>query len=112
MGLVIYRMQIYQAVGENLAIFHDYFRIHLLPVELRHGSRLVGRWETEDGRVVAVWEYDDRESYEHIQAQVAADPATRWAEELRRELPPFFTQRDEAFMHSEPASGAPGDSAG
>ncbi len=105
-------MQIYQAVGDNLAIFHDYFRIHLLPVELRHGARLVGRWETEDGRVVAVWEYDDRESYEHIQAEVAADPATRWAEELRRELPPFFTQRDEVFMHAAPAPDAPRDPAG
>ena len=104
-------MQIYQAVGENLAIFHDYFRIHLLPVEVRHGARLVGRWETDDGRVVAVWEYDDRESYERIQAEVAADPATRWAEELRRELPPFFTERDEVFMRSASAAEALGDSA-
>jgi hypothetical protein len=95
-------MQLYQAVEENLAIFHDYFRRHLLPVQLRHGARLVGRWETEDGRVIAVWEYDDRESYERIQAAVAADPATRWAEELRRELPPFFTERDEVFMRSAP----------
>ncbi|MBY8855494.1 NIPSNAP family protein [Nocardia sp. CA2R105] len=108
---MIYRMQIYQAVGENLATFHDYFRIHLLPVEVRHGARLVGRWETDDGRVVAVWEYDDRESYEHIQAEVAADPATRWAEELRRELPPFFTERDEVFMRSASVAEALGDSA-
>jgi hypothetical protein len=57
---VIYRMRIYQAVPENLPVFHEFFRAHLLPVQLRHGSRLVGRWETEDGRVVAVWEYDDR----------------------------------------------------
>ncbi|WP_157121455.1 NIPSNAP family protein [Nocardia miyunensis] len=104
-------MQIYQAVGENLAIFHDYFRIHLLPVQLRHGARLVGRWETEDGRVIAVWEYDDRESYEHIQAEVAADPATGWAEELRRELPAFFTERDEVFMRSAPSLEALGDPA-
>ncbi|MQY18336.1 NIPSNAP family protein [Nocardia macrotermitis] len=104
-------MQIYQAVGENLAIFHDYFRIHLLPVQLRHGARLVGRWETDDGRVVAVWEYDDRDSYDRIQAAVAADSATPWAEELRRELPAFFTERDEVFMRSAPASeelGEPG----
>jgi NIPSNAP len=51
---VIYRMRIYQAVPENLSIFHEFFRAHLLPVQLRHGARLVGRWETEDGRVVAV----------------------------------------------------------
>jgi hypothetical protein len=52
-GAVLYRMRIYQAVTENLAVFHDFFRGYLLPVQLRHGARLVGRWETEDGRVVA-----------------------------------------------------------
>jgi hypothetical protein len=50
-------MRIYQAVKENLAVFHESFRTHLLPVHLRHGARLVGRWETQDGRVVAIWEY-------------------------------------------------------
>jgi len=80
-------MRIYQAVTDNLEIFHDFFRTHLLPVQLRHGARLVGRWETEDGRVVAVWEYDDRESYERVQAAVVADPATRQAQEVRRGLP-------------------------
>lgn len=53
---MLYRMRVYQAVGENLPVFHDFFRTCLLPVQLRHGARLVGRWETEDGRVVAVWE--------------------------------------------------------
>lgn len=52
-------MRIYQAVGENLPGFHDFFRTWLLPVQLRHGARLVGRWESEDERVVAIWEYDD-----------------------------------------------------
>jgi len=51
---VIYRMRIYEAVPENLACFHEFFRTWLLPVQLRYGARLVGRWEAEDGRVVAV----------------------------------------------------------
>lgn len=57
-------MRIYQAVTENLPVFHEFFCAFLLPVQLRHGARLVGRWETEDGRVVAIWEYDDRAAYE------------------------------------------------
>jgi len=40
---VLYRMRIYQAVKENLPVFHEFFRTHLLPVQLRHGARLVGR---------------------------------------------------------------------
>lgn len=99
---MIYRMRIYQAVQENFAVFHDSFRTHLLPVQLRHGARLVGRWETEDKRVVAVWEYDDDDAYRRIQSAVAADPATRRAQELRRTLPPLFTTRDEVFMRAAP----------
>jgi hypothetical protein len=43
-------MRIYQAVRENLPVFRDFFRTWLPPVQFRHGARLAGRWETEDGR--------------------------------------------------------------
>ena len=51
---MIYRMRVYDTVRENLQVFHEFFRDHLLPVQLHHGARLVGRWETSDGRVVAI----------------------------------------------------------
>jgi hypothetical protein len=95
---VIYRLRIYKAVPENLPAFHDFFREHLLPIQERHGARLVGRWETEDARVVAVWEYDDRDAYERIDAAVAADPASRAAQQYRATLGPLFTEREEIFM--------------
>jgi hypothetical protein len=97
---VFYRMRIYQAVPENLATFRDFFRRYLLPVQLRHGARLVGRWETEDGRVVAIWEYDDPAGYEWIEAAVRADPDSRQAQRLRGSLPPLTTGTEEVFMSS------------
>lgn len=51
---MIYRMRICQAVSGKLPTFHDFFRTFLRPVQLRHGARLIGRWETEDCRVVAI----------------------------------------------------------
>jgi NIPSNAP len=93
-------MRSYQAVTENLAVFHDFFRGYLLPVQLRHGARLVGRWETEDGRVVAIWEYDDRAAYERIEAAVRADPDSRRAQRYRASLPALMTATDEVFMSS------------
>ena len=60
---MLYQMRIYQAVRENLPVFHDFFRAWLLPVQLRHGARLVGRWETEDGRVVAITEQSQAVDY-------------------------------------------------
>lgn len=93
-------MRIYQAVPENLEAFHEFFRAHLLPVQLRHGARLVGRWQTQDDRVVAVWEYDDRAAYERIEAAVRADPDSARARAVRASLPPLMTSTDETFMTS------------
>jgi NIPSNAP len=95
---VIYRMRIYDTVRENLPLFHDFFRTHLLPVQLRHGARLIGRWETDDARVVAIWEYDSRATYERIEAAVRHDPDSRLAQEIRATLPPLFTAQEETFM--------------
>lgn len=97
---MIYRMRIYQAVSENLPNFHRFFREHLLPVQLRHGARLIGRWETEDGRVIAIWEYDDLKEYERINEAVSNDPDSQAAQEHRKSLGQLFTEREEVFMHS------------
>lgn len=97
-GSVIYRMRIYETVRENLPLFHDFFRTHLLPVQLRHGARLIGRRETDGGRVVAIWEYDDRPAYERIEAAVRRDPDSRRAQERRTTLPPLITAQQETFM--------------
>jgi hypothetical protein len=91
-------MRSYEAVRENLPLFHDFFRTYLLPVQLRHGARLVGRWEAEDGRVIAVWEYDDRDAYERIDAAVRVDPDSIRARQRRAELPPLITALQETFM--------------
>ncbi len=104
---MIYRLRVYQAVRENLPAFHRFFREYLLPVQLRHGARLVGRWETEDARVVAVWEYDDRAAYERIEQAVRSDLDSARAQEHRKTLGPLFTSREEVFMASTVAPEAP-----
>jgi hypothetical protein len=93
-------MRIYQAVPENLPVFHQFFNEYLLPVQLKHGARLVGRWETEDSRIVAIWEYDSLVSYEEIQAAVRDDPASHAAQAYRQTLPQLFTEFEEVFMTS------------
>jgi hypothetical protein len=98
---VIYRMRVYQAIPEKLAEFHRFFHEYLLPTQIRYGARLVGRWETEDGRVVAVWEYDSREEYDRIDAAVRADPDTKVALSYRdTHLGSLYTSREEVFMTS------------
>lgn len=100
MGSLIYRIRRYEAVSENLAVFHDFFNEHLLPVQAEHGARIVGRWETDDHEVVAVWEYDDEASYQRIEASVRNDPKSARAQVVRAVLPPLFTARHESFARS------------
>jgi NIPSNAP len=113
---VLYRMRIYQAVPENLPAFHEFFRRWLLPLQRKHGARLVGRWETDDNRVVAVGEYDDRAAYQRIEAAVRQDPDLILAQQHRSLLPPLMTAREEVFMTDTLEAGAglpgPGRSAG
>ena len=54
----------------------------------------------EDGRVIAVWEYDDRASCERIEEAARNDPDSARAQEHRARLPPLTTHREEIFMVS------------
>ncbi|MGI8721707.1 MAG: NIPSNAP family protein [Geodermatophilaceae bacterium] len=93
-------MRIYRTTSQAAETFHEFFRTWLLPTQLRHGARLVGRWETEDARVVAIWEYDDSAEYERVRAAVAADPESHRAQDYRRTLPVLFTEHEETFMRA------------
>ena len=93
-------MRIYDGVQASIAAFNTFFEQHLLPVQVRHGARLVGRWQTEDDRIVAVWEYDRRERYEQIQATVRGDPDSAKAQEVLKTLPVLYRTMQETFMKS------------
>jgi hypothetical protein len=97
---MLFRVRRYVAVSEKLAAFHEFFNGHLLPIQVRHGARLIGRWETDDQEVIAVWEYDDRAAYERIDAAVRADPASVIAQERRDALGPLYTEVHESFARS------------
>lgn len=100
-GGMVYRLRIYKLVPEHAEIFREFFLTRLLPVQLLHGARLIGRWQTEDDRVVAIWEYDSDDEYRRIDEAVRADPEFIAAQRHRRAaLPSFFTVREEVLMHS------------
>jgi len=80
---MLYRIRRYAAVPERLAAFNDFFSGYLLPIQVRHGARLVGRCETEEAEVIAVWEYEDKAAYERIDVTIRADPDSAKAREQR-----------------------------
>ncbi len=54
-----FRFRRYSVVSGKTEAFNDFFLRHLLPIQRRHGAKLVGRWQTEDrGEIVVLWAYD------------------------------------------------------
>ena len=97
---MIYRMRTYEGVSENIDAFNAFFLEYLLPSQLKHGARLVGRWHTESDKIVAVWEYASRADYLRIEAAVRQDPLTTRARILRETLPRLYESVEETFMVS------------
>lgn len=76
---MFYRRKSYVVKPEIIESFNEHFNKTNLPNQLKHGSRLVGRWMTErtDGlfEIFAIWEYDSYEKYQEIEKNVRSNEA-------------------------------------
>ena len=81
---MIYRIRTYKPDAERLETCHKVFYESVLPVHKKHGARLVGRWQSEDGRIVVIWEYDSKADCERIQRAVRGDAQSYGSEDERR----------------------------
>ncbi len=97
-----FRFRRYSVVSGKIEAFNDFFLRHLLPIQRKHGAKLVGRWQTEDrGEIVMLWAYDSKESYEAVANRVATDPDSIAAQEYRqRHLDLLYTSMEEKFLVS------------
>ncbi len=70
---MIYRRKVYKLASGMVNEFNQHFNDTLLPVQLKHGARLIGRWKTssdeEAVEIFAIWEYDSYEEYEIIEGK-------------------------------------------
>lgn len=76
---MFYRRKYYMVKKEIVESFNQHFNQTLLPAQLKYGTRLIGRWllpaQDDLVEIFAIWEYDSREAYESIEAQVRGDQA-------------------------------------
>lgn len=97
--MLIYRRQTYRVCPDRAHAFTSFFHDHLLPLQRKHGGRLVGRWVTEDCKeVMALWEYRDREECEEIEQRIRADKDHVVAQARRAELEPLFESSHQDFL--------------
>lgn len=79
--------------------FTKFFEEHLLPIQLKHGAVLVGRWMTESREeIVVLWEYQNDEEYQRIEAGARNDPLHLNARAVRSELRELCLECHEDFL--------------
>ncbi|MAE66972.1 MAG: hypothetical protein CMJ18_22155 [Phycisphaeraceae bacterium] len=95
---MIYRMRTYRSTPDRIASSHEVFYEHVHPVHVKHGARFIGRWQTEDDRIVVIWEYDSVEECERIQKAVHDDPALVATDTKRKSSGLLGADREEILM--------------
>ncbi|MBM4764813.1 NUDIX domain-containing protein [Bacillus sp. B15-48] len=99
---MFYNREIYKILPEKAEEFCDFFEQYIMPVQIKNGSKLVGKWLTESrDEVMVIWEYPSIEEYRKIIERVSNDQIGRkHQEQLKKNQPylikteQFLTKRD------------------
>lgn len=91
-----------EKVNDINEVFHEY----LLPVYIKHGAKLVGRWVTglQQDEVISIWEYPSYEEYVKIKERVVGDEMYQ-AAQMR--VGPLFLEKRIDFLYSTGQYNAP-----
>lgn len=96
---MLFRRKMYTIKPEMLETFNHFFHTYLLPNQLTHGARLIGRWVNLDKtEIMAMWGYRDREDFERVDQAIRASELHETAQNFRKTLPPLFETSSEDFM--------------
>lgn len=101
---MLYRRKTYKIQPEKLETFNKFFHTYLYPNQMRHGSKLVGRWVNEDHtEITAIWEYENMAHYEAIEEKIKQSDLHQKAKEKRQELGNLYLSSSQDFMTSTAA---------
>jgi 8-oxo-dGTP diphosphatase len=96
---MLYRRKTYKINPQQLEVFNEFFHTYLLPNQLKHGAKLVGRWVTEaKDEIMAIWEYKDYETYEKIEQLVREDELHCLAKKKLKEISPLYLESKQDFL--------------
>ncbi|HWL22491.1 MAG TPA: NIPSNAP family protein [Ureibacillus sp.] len=74
---MFYRRKFYIVTADFIEEFNNHFNQTNLPNQLKHGTRLVGRWMKQQNdntyEVFAIWQYNSYEEYIKIESNIKKD---------------------------------------
>jgi 8-oxo-dGTP diphosphatase len=93
-----YRRERYKVLPERVEEFQQFFEQFLLPVQVKNGATLVGKWLTESTEVMVIWEYPSKEEYRKIQQRVNKDEMMKKMQEQVRCFGKPYEQSSEEVL--------------
>lgn len=101
MNQPIFRRKTYKIKPEMLESFNDFFHTYLYPNQMKHGSKLIGRWVNEaHDEITAIWEYKNLEHYEEIEKKIRNSELHQQAKAKRQELGNLYVESSQDFLTS------------
>ncbi|MBY0097294.1 NUDIX domain-containing protein [Mesobacillus maritimus] len=86
-----HRRETYKILPEKVEEFQQFFEKFLLPVQVKNGAKLVGKWLTESEEIMVIWEYPSPEEYQKILQRVHKDEIMKkMQEQVHRFGKPFL----------------------
>jgi 8-oxo-dGTP diphosphatase len=93
-----YRKERYKVLPEKVEEFQQFFEQFLLPVQVKNGAKIVGKWLTESKEVMVIWEYPSLEEHHKIQQRVNKDDMTKTMQEhVHRFGKPYLQSSEEGL---------------
>ncbi|WP_404330331.1 NUDIX domain-containing protein [Mesobacillus maritimus] len=93
-----YKRESFKVLPERVEEFQQLFEQYLLPVQVKNGAKLVGKWLTESNEVMVIWEYPNQEEYQKIQQRVNKDEMMKKMQEQVHRLGKPYLQSSEEVL--------------
>lgn len=98
---MIYQRRVYKIDPDQYETITQYFHEYILPSQLGHGARIVGRFTTMNrDEITSIWEYDSYEAYQEIEKKVRQSDLYQKAKKREEELCPFAIEKHVDFIES------------
>lgn len=95
------RREIYRVSPGKVNEFNKFFDEYLLPIELKNGAKLIGRWVTEsENEIIVMWDYTNYEEYLKIAERVKKDGMHQRAQKQLLKLGHLSIDSRQDFLHS------------
>ncbi|WP_160726161.1 NUDIX domain-containing protein [Bacillus sp. USDA818B3_A] len=91
--------EVYRVLPEKVSDFNKFFHEYWLPVHVKNGARIFGRWVTElRNEIISIWEYPSYEEYLKIEERVLRDEMQQAIQTQLQKAGPLFLDKHIDFL--------------